>query len=117
MVCHKQGNIVSYGYKDNHNIFSSMLESDIKNIIFTKLGKFDNLPANFTGEKMVLFIKFYYSDNKNIKNGISVNNSCSVSYITIAKNHSTFYQTTKDLGKFIITLPFEIISTFLNGTV
>ena len=115
LILDKQGNIISYGYKDTPNIFSSILESDIKNIIFTKLGKFDSLPTNFTGEKIVIFIKFYYSNNKNIKNSISVNNNCSVSYITIAKNHSTFYKTIKDLGGFIITLPFAIISTLLSG--
>ena len=115
LILDKQGNIISYGYKDTPCLFSTTLEDDIKNIIFTKIGKFDNLPNSFTGDKLILFIKFYYSEINTIKNNISINNNCSVSYITIAKNHSTFYKTIKDLGGFIITLPFAIISTFLSG--
>ena len=115
LILDKQGNIISYGYKDTPGLFSTTLEDDIKNIIFTKIGKFDNLPNSFTGDKLILFIKFYYSEINTIKNNISINNNCSVSYITIAKNHSTFYKTIKDLGGFIITLPFAIISTFLSG--
>ena len=115
LILDRQGNIISYGYKGNdYEFFASTLKSDINNIINNKIGKFDALPKQFTGDKIILFIKFYYSTNKNIKKSVSAKENCNVGYITISKKQATFYQMAKSLGTIIISIPLQVVLVLLG---
>ena len=120
LILDKKGNIISSSSKTySPDIFTSQLESDVNDIIHNKIGKFDELPNDYNGDKLILFVKFVYSSSKNAKSSISVRDNCNVAYITIAKNYSGTYQTAKEtakgIGGALITLPFAILNEAIKG--
>lgn len=118
LILDKNGNIISYKYRDiKYSAISHVIESDIYHIIHTKIGTFDKLPNKYNADRMILFITLYYSNDdnyKNIENRVSLKNNSQIGYIAIAKDSSSAMKTIVDVGGTILSIPFYILSAVLG---
>ena len=108
LVIDKNGNIVYKDYRNitntasKYNNFNERLEKEIEKA-FDKVPKFQPLPKEYKGDKIIVIIKFEYSYKGDAKKqSISFNNT-GIGYLECGKNYSTL----SALGQLII-FPLKI---------
>ena len=112
LVIDKNGNIVYKDYRNitntasKYNNFNERLEKEIEKA-FDKVPKFQPLPKEYKGDKIIVIIKFEYSYKGDAKKqSISFNNT-GIGYLECGKNYSTL----SALGQLIIfplKIPYNI---------
>ena len=108
LVIDKSGNIVYKDYRNitntasKYNNFNERLEKEIEKA-FDKIPKFQPLPKEYKGDKIIVIMKFEYSYKGDAKKqSISFNNT-GIGYLECGKNYSTL----SALGQLII-FPLKI---------
>lgn len=112
VVVDKEGNILSRTYQNNSNTdkayseFNQNLKTEIDKI-FIKNKKFEPLPKEFKGDKIILVMKFNYSFNKDAKIEKITWEDTGIGFLGYGKNNSGWVVLGEVLY-FIVALPAAI---------
>ena len=112
VVLDKYGNILSRTYQNNTNTdpiysrFNENLEQEI-NKIFIKNSKFEPLPYEFKGDKIIVVMKFTYSFDRNAKSEKISWEETGIGYLGFGKNKSNWVIVGKAIYV-IVALPAAI---------
>ena len=118
VVLDKYGNILSRTYQNNTNTdpiysrFNENLKQEIDKI-FIKISKFESLPYEFNGDKIIVVMKFTYSFDRNAKSEKISWEETGIGYLGFGKNKSNWVIFGKAIY-IVASIPFIIPSLIFN---
>ncbi len=117
LVIDKDGNVVYKDYTfdvphDKYSKFYNGLVATISNNI-DKIGKFDPLPKEFTGNGIMMIFRFEYHCDKYAKRPSMVWTEAGIGRMKLEKN-SSFFVVASQLLWMIVKMPFELIYVIVS---